>query len=326
MESVDKTYDVGIIGAGAAGLTASIYASRYQLSNVVFGTLWGGEIANASVIENWPGDLSVTGAELTKRMLDHAKHFGAEVRADKIIKIIRNGDHALDLVTEAGGKVAVREVIITTGTRRRHLNVPGEDKLAGRGVSYCATCDAAFFKDKITAVVGGGDAAMTAALHVSEFSNQIYLLVRGSQLGGEPIWREKLKANSKIRILYGTEVTEVIGEQTVSGIRLSKPQDGKDELGVQGVFVEIGADPDTALAADLGVKLDQDGFIDVSPNMETNIPCVYAAGDVTNGNAHLDQIISAAAEGGLSARSVFYHLCQQKPGRTILQKLLSFGN
>lgn len=321
MEQSSKIFSVGIIGAGAAGLTASIYASRYQLSNVVFGTLWGGEIANASIIENWPGDKSITGAELTQRFLDHAKDQGGEVKADKIIKIIKNANHDFDLVTESGDKVGVKEVILATGTRRRHLNVPGEKELSGRGVSYCATCDAAFFKDKVTAVIGGGDSALTAALHLSQFSPQVFLIARGPELKGEPIWRGRVHDNPKIEVLHSTEITEILGKDTVAGVKLSRPHEGKDVLDLQGVFVEIGADPDTELAQDLGIKLDEEGFIQVSENMETSEPCIYAAGDATTGNAHLDQIISAAAEGGLAARSVFLHLSQKSNKPSIFNKI-----
>lgn len=321
MDTPSKILDVGIIGAGAAGLTASIYASRYQLSNVVFGTLWGGEIANASIIENWPGDKSVTGADLTQRFLDHVKDQGGDIRPDKIIKIIKNMDHAFDLVTESGDKVAVREVILATGTRRRHLNVPGEKELAGRGVSYCATCDAAFFKDKLTAVIGGGDSALTAALHLSKFSPQVFIIARGPELKGEPVWRKRVYDNTKIEVLHSTEVTEILGKDTVTGVKLSRPYGGKDALDLQGVFVEIGADPDTGLASDLGVKLDELGFIEVTEEMKTSLTCIYAAGDATNGNAHLDQIISAAAEGGLAARSVFLHLSEVSKKPSLFSKI-----
>lgn len=321
MVNQSKIYDVGIIGAGAAGLTASIYASRYQLSNVVFGTLWGGEIANASIIENWPGDKSVTGAKLSQRFLDHAKDQGGDIRPDKIIKIIKNKEHLFDLVTESGDKVAVKEVILATGTRRRHLNVPGEKELAGRGVSYCATCDAAFFKDKVTSVIGGGDSALTAALHLSKFSPQVFLIARGPELKGEPVWRKRVHDNPKIEVLHSTEVTEILGKDAVHSIKLSRPHEGKDVLDLQGVFVEIGADPDTEIASDLGVKLDEAGYIEVNDNMETNLPCIYAAGDATNGNSHLDQIISAAAEGGLAARSVFLHLSEESKKPSLFTKI-----
>lgn len=317
-----KIYDVGIVGAGAAGLTASIFASRYELSNVLYGTLWGGEIANASVIENYPGFPTITGAELTQKMVDHAKHFGADIYPDKVLKIQPQED-SFNLVIESGEKVAVRAVILSTGTKRRHLNVSGEDKLAGRGVSYCATCDAAFFREKVTAVVGGGDAAMTSALHLAQFSPLVYLLVRGRDLGGEPIWRRQVENHSKIKILYQTEIMQILGEGKVSGVRLSRPFDGRDDLSVEGVFVDIGADPEVELAEDLGVKLDEDGYIDVSEDMETNIPGVFAAGDATNGNSHMDQIISAGAEGAIAARSAFRLLTEaQVSKKNFLQKVL----
>lgn len=319
-------YDVGIIGAGAAGLTASIFASRYELSNIVLGTLWGGEIANASVIENYPGFTTISGAELTQKMVEHAKHFGATLSQDKVLKVqARDGE--FDLVTEGGEKIAVRTVILATGTSRRHLNVPGEEKLAGRGVSYCATCDAAFFRDKETVVVGGGDTAMTAALHVAQFSPTVHLLVRGAELGGEPIWRSQVHSHNRIKVLYQTEVLEIRGEGKVEGVLLSRPHDGKDELPVEGVFVEIGADPEVEIARDLGVELDQDGYIDVSQEMETNISGVFAAGDATNANAHIDQIISAEAEGALAARSAFRLLTEEemKTKGNFLQKIFKLS-
>lgn len=325
MTETNKRYDVGIIGAGAAGLTASIYASRYELSNVVFGTLWGGEIANASIIENWPGDKSVTGAELTKRMLEHAQHFGADIRQDRVLKARKVTDHEIELTTDSAEVVTAKELIIATGTKRRHLSVPGEEKLAGRGVSYCATCDAAFFKGKVTAVVGGGDAAMTAALHVSQFSPQVYLVVRREELGGEPIWRKKVHDSPKIEVLHSTEVTEIDGTDKVSGVKLSRPHEGKDFLPVEGVFVEVGADPDTELAEELGAQLDEAGYIKVAEDMSTNVACVYGAGDVTTGNAHLDQIISAAAEGGLAARTIFWHLTRESsPQTSIFKRIFRF--
>lgn len=309
-----KIYDVGIIGAGAAGLTASIYASRYELSNIVFGILWGGEIASASIIENWPGDQSVTGAELTRRMMEHARQFGAEIRSDRITAARRIGDHQIELATDSGEKVTVKELILATGSRRRHLGIPGEDRLAGRGVSYCATCDAAFFRGKETAIVGGGDAALTAALHLSQFSPKVYLLAR-RELTGEPVWQRKVRENEKIEILLETKVEEILGDECVTGVKLSKPYHDREELAVEGIFVEIGADPDTELSSGLGVAVDEQGYIKVGEDMSTNVPCVYAAGDVTTGNAHLDQIISAAAEGGLAARTVFWHLQAPSAGK-----------
>lgn len=310
MES--KIFDVAIIGAGAAGLTASIYASRYQLSNVLYGTLWGGEIANASVIENYPGFETITGAELTGKLLGHVQKFGGVIKADTVLNISKQNNHFV--VTTLGGEETVaKTVILAMGLRRRHLGVPGEDKLAGRGVSYCATCDAAFFRDKVTIVAGGGDAALTAALHLANFSPQVYLAVRKDHFRGEPIWQEQVKSNRKIKVLFETQITEVIGESSVTAVKLDRPIDGKDILAVQGVFVEIGADPDASLGKDLGVALNEQGFIVVDENMATNVAGVFAAGDLTTADAHFDQIISAQAQAGLAARSSFYHLTKPAP-------------
>ena len=182
----NQTFDLAIIGAGAAGLTASIFASRYQLSNVVIGSLWGGEIANASIIENYPGFDTITGAELTQKLIAQVQKLGAEVRGGHVASVTKSGDTFI-LQTDSG-EIKAKTVLLSMGLRRRHLGVPGEDKLAGRGVSYCATCDAAFFKGKVTAVIGGGDAALTAALHLAEVSPQVYMIVRADKFRGEPIW------------------------------------------------------------------------------------------------------------------------------------------
>jgi thioredoxin reductase (NADPH) len=302
----DKLFDLAIVGAGAAGLSASIFASRYQLSNIVIGELWGGEIANASLIENYPGFDTITGAELTSKIVSQAQKLGAEVRGGHVDSIRKN-DNVFALQID-GEVVNAKTILLSMGLRRRHLNIPGEDRLSGKGVSYCATCDAAFFKGKITAVVGGGDAALTAALHLAEVSPQVYMLVRADKLRGEPTWQKQVQANSKIKILFQTETTEVLGGQAVTSLKLARAFEGNDSLPVEGVFVEIGADPDASLAKDLGVEFDERGFIKVDENMHTNIEGIYAAGDVTTADAHFDQILSAAAQGGMAARSAFFYL------------------
>lgn len=309
----EENYDLAIIGAGAAGLTASIFASRYQLSNVVVGELWGGEIANASLIENYPGFETITGAELTQKMVAQVQKLGAEVRGGHVSSIKK--DNQDFVLSTDSGEIRAHTVLLSMGLRRRHLNVQGEDKLAGRGVSYCATCDAAFFKGKNTAVVGGGDAALTAALHLAEVSPQVYMIVRADKFRGEPIWQQQVANNSKIKVLFNTEVQEILGDQAVTALKLSQPFEGKDALPVEGVFVEIGADPDATLAKDLGIEVDDHGFIKVNDNMHTNVEAVYAAGDVTNSDAHFDQILSAAAQGGMAARSAFFYLGQAKMGQ-----------
>jgi thioredoxin reductase (NADPH) len=305
-----QTVDLAIVGAGAAGLTASIFASRYQLLNVVIGELWGGEIANASIIENYPGFGTITGAELTQKLIQQVQKFGAEVRGGHVSSVKKIGTEFV--LTADSGEVHAQTVLLSMGLRRRHLNIPGEDRLAGRGVSYCATCDAAFFKGKDTAVVGGGDASLTAALHLAEVSPRVYIIVRAAKFRGEPIWQKQVSSNPKIRVLFETNVLEILGDQAVTAVTLNRPYEGKESLTVEGVFVEIGADPDGTLAKDLGIEADEKGFIKVDENMHTNIEGAYAAGDVTTADAHFDQILSAAAQGGMAARSAFFYLGQSK--------------
>lgn len=300
-------FDVAIVGAGAAGITSSIFASRFQLGNVVYGMQWGGEIANAHLIENYPGFTSITGAELSAKMLDHARHFGADIKVGKITDIKKQGSRFV-LTSDDGGVVRSKAVILAMGLKRRHLNVTGEEEFAGKGVSYCATCDAAFFKEKITAVVGGGDAALTAALHLAELSPQVYMIVRGKDFRGEPIWQQQVVNNPKIKVLYETQVAEVIGDSTVSSLVLTRAFEGSTDLKVSGLFVEAGADPDSTLPHFLGVVTDEKGYIKVDEDMKTNVEGVFAAGDITTADSHFDQIISAEAQGGLAARSAFYLL------------------
>lgn len=308
----EETYDLAIVGAGAAGLTASIFASRYQLKNIIIGELWGGEIANASLIENYPGFDTITGSELTQKIVAQAKKLGALVEGGRIHKIAK--DENVFILENDIGSLKAKTVLLSMGLRRRHLNIPGENTLAGRGVSYCATCDAAFFKGKTTAVVGGGDAALTAALHLAEVSPRVYLIVRADKFRGEPIWQKQVNSNPKIKVLFNTEVREIHGNQTVEKIKISAAHDGSDELAIEGLFVEIGADPDASLAKDLNVEVDERGFIKVDENMHTNVPGLYAAGDITTADAHFDQILSAAAQGGMAARSAFFYLGQSKMG------------
>jgi thioredoxin reductase (NADPH) len=166
---------------------------------------------------------------------------------------------------------------------------------------------------------------MTAALHLAQFSPTVYLLVRGQELGGEPIWRRQVRSHPAIKILYQTEIAEILGENKVAGIKLTRPYESREELPVEGVFVEIGADPDVSLAEDLGVKLNTDGYIEVSESMATNIPGVFAAGDVTGAYGHLDQIVSAEAGGGLAARSAFWRLSNENMNKSkgsLLRRIL----
>jgi len=331
-----ENYELIIIGSGPAGLTASIYASRYRIKNLVIGSQLGGAMALASAVENYPGFERISGLELAQKMAQQVKALGAEIINDSVIEMqsvkckSQNDNLKFKIITEGGREYESRAIILATGTRRRELGVPGERKYLGKGVSYCATCDAAFFRDKVVAVVGGANAAVMSADHLSRFAKKVYLIYRRKPLRAEPIWVERVEKNPKIEIVYDTNVLRILGEsefanvksqmsnvkskskisnlEKVGGVELDNPYEGNKYLAVDGVFIEIGGVPGTELAKSLGVELDEKGFVKVNPDMETNVPGVFAAGDIANLHGELQQIIIACAEGATATFSAYKYL------------------
>ncbi len=300
-------YDLIIIGAGPAGLTASIYASRYKLRNLVLGKTLGGVASEASNVENYPGFENITGAKLTQKMIRQAKKLGGEIKQEEVFKITNKGDKFL-IKTKGGGEYQAPAIILAMGTQRRHLNIPGEMELAGKGVSYCATCDAPFFRNKTVVVIGGGDAAATAALHLAQFAKKVYIIVREEKMIAEPLWQEKIKGNPKIEVVLKTNVIKIKGNSVVSSVELDHPYKGSKNLKTEGVFVEIGSVPAVVLANQLKVKLNEHNFIKIKGDGSTNIKGVYAAGDITTGSSNLRQIITACSEGAIAATSAYLAL------------------
>jgi thioredoxin reductase (NADPH) len=301
-------YDLIIIGAGPAGLTASIYASRYQIKHLLIGSQLGGTMVWASMIENYPGFDLITGVDLAQKMVAQVKKLGGEIKNTSVLEIKKKQD-SFELRTEDDEFYETKALIIATGTQRKKLNIPGEAKYLGRGVSYCSTCDGAFFKEKTVAVVGGSNAAVTSALHLAGLAQKVYLIYRRRPLRADPIWVERLEKEPKIEVIYETNVVEILGdEQKVSGIKLDKPYQDNQQLFVDGLFIEIGGKPGSELAQSLGVDLDEKGFIKVKPEMSTNVAGIFAAGDVANASGELQQVITAAAEGALASNSVYRYL------------------
>ena len=299
-----KIYDLVIIGAGPAGLGASIYASRYKLDHIVIGNEIGGQVVEAAEIENWAGDVSISGKDLMGKFEKHARHLGAEIiQAD-----VSNIDAVPEGFKVFSGKneYLAKSIILALGMKARKMNAPGEDKFIGKGVSYCATCDAMFFRNKDVVVIGGGDAAATAAIHLSEFADKIYLLYREKYIF-EPAWEEQIKNNSKIEMINMKNIKEIKGDGKVSGI-IYETNEGDKELAVQGVFIEVGTTPGVAIAQELGVKLDEQNYIIVDQTQATNIDLIYAAGDVSTGSNKFRQIITAVAEGAVAAGSAYRKL------------------
>ena len=301
---MQEIYDLIIIGAGPAGLSASIYASRYKLNHLLLGATIGGQVSEIRQLENWPGDISVSGFDLLSRFVDHAKSLGVAPRNEAVVLVRKNGENFFEV--EAGKNVyQTKSIIMAMGTEYRKMNIPGEKELIGKGVSYCATCDAMFFRDKVVSVIGGGNSAVTAALGLADFASKVYLIYRGDRFPAEPIWLEKLANNPKIEAIKNTNIIEIKGEQKVEKVILDKAYNDKTYLETDGVFVEIGSDPGVELARQLGVEIDEQGYIKVNADMSTNISGIFAAGDITTGSNKFRQIITASAEGAVAANGAY---------------------
>ena len=290
-----------IIGSGPAGLTAAIYSSRAQLSPLVLtGQNVGGQVVLSSEIDNYPGfPETMKGTELHERMQQQAERFGARIEMDEVTE--------LDLSTRPfvvktwRTTYETKVLIVATGTTPRRLEVPGEKRLRGRGVSYCAMCDGFFFKDRELAVVGGGDSAAEEANYLTKYARRVYLVHRRNRLRAENYWQERVFRHKKIQILWDSIVMEVLGEQAVTGLRLTNHRTGEmSVLDIGGVFIYIGDIPSTDhLGGQL--ELDDRGFIITDRQMRTNVPGVFAAGDVREPGVR--QVATAVGSGAVAAAS-----------------------
>lgn len=306
-----KIFDTIIIGTGAAGMTAAIYAKRYNLDILLIGEKRGGTATEAFKIENYPGFPEITGLDLMEKFRAHVEKLGVPIKDTGVTKLARTGESIA--VSTANQEVfKCRSLILALGTKRKKLEVPGEQEFTGKGVAYCATCDAPLFNGKTVAVVGGGDAATMAAVLMTQYAPKVYLIVRGEALKGEPIWIDRATKHEKIEVVYQTRVTRVVGGKMVESLELDQPYQGKNTLAVQGVFVEIGARPATDLVKDFGVALNERWRIKVDDEQRTNLSGVFAAGDVTDKTGNFEQIINSAAQGAQAAYSAFQYLQDKK--------------
>lgn len=292
-------YDLIIIGAGPAGLSAAIYAARYNLKTMVISPNVGGVANEAHKVENYPGYKSISGMELMSKFKEQVDNFHVPIKYGTVNKI------------ESGFKVyccdetyECKTIILATGLTRRHLGCKGEAEFNGRGVSYCALCDAAFFKDKKVVVVGGANSAIQGALLLCEWASKVYVVYRKDKLRADPIWVDKLKDCDKVEYVFNANITEIKGDKFVTSVDLNTG----NSLEVGGVFIEIGFEAKNEFVKELGVEIDDWSFIKVDNEMRTNIPKVYAAGDITSNFKEWKQIISAAAEGGMAATSAYNDL------------------
>lgn len=297
-------YDIVIIGSGAAGLGAALYAGRYRMKVLVVSKEFGGETASAGKIENYPGAPSTDGYDLMNVMKKQAKELGVQFMDSEVTSITRQ-EHCFEVKTK-NVTYQTHEVIFATGAERRRLGLPNEKELTGKGVHYCVTCDGPVYGGKTIALVGGGDASVKGAVLAAEYVNKIYLIIRGEDVPAEPINLDRMKKlGDKVVLLKETEVKEIVGQNKLERLILSKPFNGSEELIVDGLFVEVGAVPNVELAKSLGVELDDHGYIKSDNMMKTNVDGVFAAGDTVNHFGPFKQDITAAAMGAVAATSAY---------------------
>lgn len=304
MEKIPRIYDLIIVGAGPAGITAAIYAARKKMDFVVLATNVGGQVVLSSRIENYTGFQYITGEELAAKFQEHLEKYKFDLKLEEVKKIEREGN-LFKAITTSGIYVG-KTIIIATGRKPKELKVLGEKEFRNRGVTYCATCDAPFFENMDVAVVGGGNAGLETVLQLIKIANKIYLIEISSQLKADVILVEKAIESGKLEVLTETRVTEIVGNKTVTGIKVQRNRI-METLPVQGVFVEIGSVPNSDVIG--FVDKNEWGEIIVNSQCETNVAGCYAAGDVTN--VPEKQIIIAAGEGCKAALSAFRNLTRK---------------
>ena len=299
--SEEKIYDVIIAGAGPAGLTAAVYTSRSNLSTLMIERgIPGGQMANTEDVENYPGFEHILGPDLSNKMFEHAKKFGAEYQYGDIQEI-RDGDEYKTVVA-SDKEYKARAVIIATGAEYKKLGVPGEEELTGRGVSYCAVCDGAFFKERELVVVGGGDSAVEEGVYLTRFASKVTIVHRRDELRAQKILQQRAFDNDKVEFIWNHTVKEIKGEDgKVQSVILVNTQTGEEqEFKTDGVFVYIGMLPLNDSFKHLNITNDE-GYVVTNENMETSVPGIFAAGDIRD--KMLRQIVTATGDGSIAAES-----------------------
>jgi thioredoxin reductase (NADPH) len=319
---MEEVYDILIIGAGPAGLTAGLYGSRSNLKTVII-EKWaipGGELLNTDAIEDYTGFEHVKGVQLAELMLNHAKKFGVEVRTNEEVKSVVRRDGMFEIVTEEHLKEKVNKyraitVVITSGGTPIKLGVPGEEKYANRGVSYCAVCDGAFFNGDIITVIGGGDAAVEEANYLTRFGSKVYVVHRRDQFRAQKILQDQLRENPKAEVIWDSVVEEVQGDSVVNNLRLHNVKTGETtDHPTQGVFIFVGFKPNTLFLED-HPEHDVSGHLITNDRMETSVPGLFAAGDVRSQLVRqITNAVGDATVAALAAEKYITHLKHLQAG------------
>lgn len=299
---MEKIYDVIIIGGGPAGLGAAVYAQRARLDTLLIESAYvsGGQIINTYEVDNYLGLPGVSGMELAQRFKEHAEQLGIEMLRQEVKSLTAN-QNIKEIQTD-GGQYQAKAIIIATGAHHRLLGIEGEDKLTGMGVSYCATCDGAFFKDKTVAVVGGGDTAAEDAIFLARGCKKVYVVHRRDELRAKKYLQERLLALENVEMKWNAVPEQILGSNQVSGLVIKETaSEVRKNLAVDGVFVAVGAEPNSQVVREL-VAVDQQGYIIAGEDCATSVPGIFAAGDVRK--KQLRQIITAASDGANAVHSV----------------------
>lgn len=301
-------YDIGIIGGGTAGMTAAIYGQRAGKRTIIIeGGSFGGQITSSPNVENYPGIASVSGSEFSMNLLDQALKLGAETEMERVTGIRDEGK--IKVIETAGKEYPCRSVILATGVTHRHLGVPGEEKFSGAGVSYCATCDGAFFRGRDVAVIGGGSTALQDAEFLSNYCRKVYLVHRRDEFRGEDSIVKRLREKENVEFVLSTVVKEITGDTVVDGLVLTDKKTGKESrIDVAGVFLAVGQIPQNEMFAEL-VKLDGSGFILASEDCMTSRSGVFAAGDCRT--KEVRQLTTAAADGAVAALAACKYIAEE---------------
>jgi thioredoxin reductase (NADPH) len=300
-----EEYDLVIIGGGPAGYSAGIYGARFNLKTLIITKLDGGLITTTHLVENYPGFPSISGQELANNLLEHVKANNVPILNDEVSSINKKGKEFIIKTQILEKELKTKSLIIATGSIHKHLGVKGEKEFAGKGVSYCATCDGNFFRNKTVGIIGGGNVAVKDAMVLGQLAKKVYMFVR-STIKAEPINVGYLKKYKNIEIIEGVNVKEITGKNKVESVKLDKKINSSNQVNLDGIFIAIGQMPQSSLAKDLDIKLNSKKEIVVNREFETSIKGVMAAGDITNTN--LKQAITASAQGAHAGYSAYNYV------------------
>jgi thioredoxin reductase (NADPH) len=304
-EIQEKIYDVIVIGAGPGGMTAALYASRSNLSTLIIEKgVPGGQLINTADIENYPGFKSIKGPELANEMYEGATQFGAEYTFGDVREVIDGKEYKQVITSNKIFKT--RTIVIATGAEHKKLGIPGESELNGRGVSYCAVCDGAFFRDLPLVVVGGGDSAVEEGTYLTQFASEVTIIHRRDELRAQEILQERAFSNDKVNFIWDSVVEEIEGDNNVSSLQIRNVKTGEvTHMDAAGVFIYIGLLPNSEMFSNLDI-MDDEGWILTDRNMETSIPGIYAVGDVRD--TVLRQVSTAVGDGSIAADSAYKYI------------------